>query len=82
MMENSPCYSSSRVASPTSSATPRAFERSLNAADTTLHQLTSAKETFTDLETAYKKFKYELETVKEEHNMEVGLPFLFINVGY
>ena len=48
------------------------FDRSVSAADTTLHQLITAKETFTDLAATCKKFKYELESVKEEHNIEVS----------
>lgn len=71
-MDNSSSQSVSRVDSPFDvAAIPGAYERSISAADTTLHQLLSAKETFSDLEAAYKKFKYELESVKEEHNIEV-----------
>ena len=40
--------------------------------DVTLQQLASAKETFTDLELAYKNFKHEMELVKEEHRREVS----------
>lgn len=39
--------------------------------DVTMKQIATARETFTDLETAYKKFKLELENVKEEHRSEV-----------
>ena len=39
--------------------------------DVTMKQLATARETFSDLETAYRKFKLELENVKEEHRNEV-----------
>lgn len=39
--------------------------------DVTMKQIATARETFSDLETAYKKFKLELENVKEEHRSEV-----------
>lgn len=39
--------------------------------DVTMKQLATARETFSDLETAYRKFKSELENVKEEHRNEV-----------
>ena len=39
--------------------------------DVTMKQIATARETFSDLETAYCKFKLELENVKEEHRREV-----------
>ena len=39
--------------------------------DVTIKQIATARETFSDLETAYRKFKLELENVKEEHRSEV-----------
>lgn len=44
--------------------------------DVTMKQLATARETFSDLETAYRKFKLELENVKEEHRNEVLLWFI------
>ena len=44
--------------------------------DVTMKQLATARETFSDLETAYRKFKLELENVKEEHRNEVRLWFI------
>lgn len=39
--------------------------------DVTMKQIATARETFSDLETAYRKFKLELDYVKEEHRNEV-----------
>ena len=39
--------------------------------DVTMKQIATARETFSDLETAYRKFKLELENIKEEHRTEV-----------
>lgn len=47
------------------------FEKSVQAADSTLKQLSTAKETFRDFEAFYKKFVVELNSVKEEHRHEV-----------
>lgn len=47
----------------------------LMAEDVTMKQIATARETFSDLETAYRKFKLELENVKEEHRSEVWLYF-------
>lgn len=38
----------------------------------TVEQLNSARETFFDLETTYRKFKFELESLREEHRNEVS----------
>lgn len=48
------------------------IERSVGAADATLQHLASAKETFGDLEAAYRTFKHELEIVKTEHAAQVS----------
>ena len=41
------------------------------ASDLSIQQVADAKETFSDLEVAYRKFKDELESVKEGHKAEV-----------
>ena len=48
------------------------FEKSVQAADSTLRQLSTAKETFSDFEAFYKKFVVELNSVKAEHRVEVN----------
>lgn len=52
------------------------FEKSVQSADSTLKQLSTAKETFGDFEAFYKKFVVELNNVKEEHRHEVS-KFMF-----
>ncbi|KAK3698521.1 hypothetical protein QZH41_014449 [Actinostola sp. cb2023] len=47
------------------------FEKSVKAADSTLKQLATAKETFSDFEAFYKKFVLELNNVKEEYRLEL-----------
>lgn len=47
------------------------FERSVQAADSTLKQLATTKETFSNFEAFYKKFVAELNEVREEHRLEV-----------
>lgn len=46
-------------------------QNSSNDDDVSVLQIATARETFDDLETAYRKFKYELESVKGEHKSEV-----------
>lgn len=62
---------SSRVESLEETTFSSSIERSVDAADATLHHLASAKETFGDLEAAYRTFKHELEIVKTEHAAQV-----------
>lgn len=52
------------------------IERSVGAADATLQHLATAKETFGDLEAAYRTFKQDLEIVKTEHATQVGKTFV------
>ena len=60
------------------STSPTRVAGSLAETDTvTVEQLHSARETFFDLETAYRKFKYELESIREEHRNEVSLKISF-----
>uniref|UniRef100_A0A6P8IJV8 Leucine-rich repeat-containing protein DDB_G0290503 n=1 Tax=Actinia tenebrosa TaxID=6105 RepID=A0A6P8IJV8_ACTTE len=47
------------------------FERSVQAADSTLKQLATTKETFSNFEAFYKKFVAELNEVHEEHHLEL-----------
>lgn len=42
--------------------------------DVSMAQIANARETFDDLESAYRKFKFELESVKGEHKSEVSVP--------
>lgn len=48
------------------------LDRSRGVEDVTLQQLATAKETFGDLEAAYRNFKHEMEMIKEEHSCEVN----------
>lgn len=41
--------------------------------DVSMAQIANARETFDDLETAYRKFKFELESVRGEHKSEVRI---------
>lgn len=61
----------SRVESLEETSFSNSIERSVGAADATLQHLASAKETFGDLEAAYRTFKHELEIVKTEHATQV-----------
>jgi len=62
----------SRVESLEETSFSNSIERSVGAADATLQHLASAKETFGDLEAAYRTFKHELEIVKTEHAAQVS----------
>ncbi|KAL9963859.1 hypothetical protein ACROYT_G027410 [Oculina patagonica] len=62
----------SRVESLEETSFTNSIERSVGAADATLQHLASAKETFGDLEAAYRTFKHELEIVKTEHATQVN----------
>lgn len=62
----------SRVESLEETSFSNSIERSVGAADATLQHLATAKETFGDLEAAYRTFKHELEIVKTEHATQVG----------
>ena len=62
----------SRVESLEETSFSSSIERSVGAADATLQHLASAKETFGDLEAAYRTFKHELEIVKTEHGAQVS----------
>lgn len=45
--------------------------------DVSMAQIANARETFDDLESAYRKFKFELESVKGEHKSEVRIMRFF-----
>jgi hypothetical protein len=42
------------------------------AGDISLQQISEAKEVFGDMESAYRRFKYEIEELKKEHGIEVS----------
>ena len=63
----------SRVESLEEMSFSNSIERSVGAADATLQHLATAKETFGDLEAAYRTFKQDLEIVKTEHATKVGI---------
>ena len=64
-------FYSSRNESKDEASFSSSIERSVGTADATLQQLATAKETFGDLEAAYRNFKHELEVVKNEHAAQV-----------
>jgi phage-related protein len=47
------------------------FEKSVEAANTTLKHLATAKETFSDFGASYKQFLVELNEIREDHRLEV-----------
>lgn len=78
--------SGSKESSPARSNVACSFEKSVLAADSTLKQLSTAKETFSDFEAFYKKFVVELNSVKAEHRVEVNLLLIlvisFLNIAF
>jgi len=68
----------SRVESLEETSFSNSIERSVGAADATLQHLASAKETFGDLEAAYRTFKHELEIVKTEHAAQVSKFYILL----
>ena len=59
------------------------FVQDANGADeVSVAQIANARETFDDLESAYRKFKFELESVKGEHKSEVRNSFFSLHSAF